>query len=221
MLTADAFSSLRNRGSSTLAAHPPAAAAAADTPAPVPPPVRVPQAGSRLAIAPNYALDTSTIVGMPAIAEEDRASLTELLVLVVTIKCPGADYGSDLYERPKWARVERDTEWYNIVVGGWEDLTYDQMKRIYNSDVQIGAGRSLVSMRVANVQPNNDPNGLELALIIRWISAAGRRREIARSGVVPLSDGDDLSAEVSRPTSKKPLLKRAWETWTDALWGET
>lgn len=218
-LTADAFASMRNRG----ALVPPAAAAAAAASAAPLPSVRLPPADARLAVMPNFALDTSFIVGLSAVAEEDRMALTELLVLIITIKCPGTDYSSELYERPRWARIERAGEWYNIVVGGWADLSYEQLKRIYNSDVQVGIGRNLTSLRVANEQPNDDNNKLELSLIIRWISASGRRREIARNGTATTTEVEELAAEAAeaaRPRVKKPLLKRVLDTWTDALWGD-
>lgn len=241
-LTAEALASLRNRsglgvppafgpGVAATAAPPPvtpaAVAPSAASAAPVVP-IRLPAGGPRLNVSRNFILDTSRTMGLEYLAEEDRVAVTELLVLVVTVKCSNSDYSSDTYERPGWCRIEPDVDSYLIVVGGWERLQIQHLTTIWHSDPQIGYARNLTDMEVGNVAPNNDPNRLELALVMRWITAPARRRILARkaaeSGGTTTTVDDLADAIPDAPSSaharpKRSMLKRVYDAYTDALFG--
>lgn len=216
-LSASAYAALHNSrspGEAILASMPPLRR---------PDPARDEAAGVPVAYVPGpsmpakFSTDFSQIVGHELVEQEDFKPLMELITYAVTIKCPDTDFSSDLYEKPTWCRVERDTDGYQVVLGGWRSLAFKQLMLIFNSDTQIGNARHITNITVRNVARTDDQTRLELALIIEYVSAAGLRRQQARLTGEPASVLSSEAASSGAMTG--PRKKRLFSAFTDILWG--
>lgn len=154
-------------------------------------PIREAQAPSQLPL-PESRLNLTTprtivytpadeIVGIKGVAEEDRTPVGELMFYALTVKCPNGDFAAKGYQRPKWWRVETDSIGYWLLLGGYADLDREDINRVWNWDPQALQSRNIIGIRVQMCRTNDNPQEMELTLVIRYRSEASRRRVLAQT----------------------------------------
>lgn len=150
------------------------------------------------------------IKGYGSLAAEDRQPVSELMFWTMSIKCQDGNYASESYARPKFWRVETLSSGdYLLIVGGWDDVDFEDLAKIKKWDPQPEGSRNIIGISMKVAPENDPPHNHYMSIVIRYRREEERRRRVSAASdfSAPSDDFSELArTQMGAPSKKRGLV---------------
>jgi hypothetical protein len=149
------------------------------------------------------------IKGYGTLASEDRQSVSELMFWMMSVKCADSNYASEAYARPRFWRVEKlSCGDYLLIVGGWDEVDYEDLRKIEKWDPQPEGSRNIIGLRVVGAPENDPPHNHYISIVVRYRREEDRRRRVSAASDACAPDGSCPEPRASVATQMGGAAKK-------------